>query len=625
MGNPAEKPIYGATVDHVAQLRHKEADVTFPVLERKDFKSDAAYKEALVKQYQAMRQQEFQYVVTDEATKAYMVATEANCRTKSRCHNKESWDGYPKNQNQTLVRDSAFHRTKDIAEKSDGHVVGANCCAISSTSLVAQISGEMGYDGEQNLIQPRSRYIPLSNGKKTVGPNNNPGAASCINRLDSIPKNYRLTPENIPSGTTLNSAIKDGLVKAGDEVAIVTNPSNSDPNKTGCHAMVVVDIQKNENGQVTSYTLQCNNPPCLKHIDAKNPDYYASKPLKCAVKFNDWINDKIKQEATTGMTTQQLQAKVAAERKKLNGTIDDLQKTENILASHKEYMTTHDYNKFDGYCTYYNTLETKIDHNIAAQQIPQFEEANRKREQELAQREAKLKQREAKYQADLLAFDPSAANCPVEETPAASQQTPTPRKNKSKMSLEERANAVNAKTEELNRKEQELADREHELSMKENDLAMAKAKAKAPLEQSSATEKPKKDNKKKEPKPQASETQSTPAPEATTPRPTIPETEEPTMVPLSQQLQTQTGELQQSSFAEIKSGPMYKETEKRIQQQQLQKTDNQRTTATPVLFIDQNGNSSIEMIEQQPTTTDNKPKEISLSQLQRAIDSKRSR
>lgn len=659
--NTGEK-IYTSTVDNVANLRHEEMNMTFPTISRENFASEEEYRNALETQYRAMREKEFSYVVSDEATKAYMVATQANCQAGTRCQNTQAWQNYSKNRDQTLVADSCFNRTRDIAIKSDGLTTNGECCAISSTSLIAQISGEMGYDGNKNLIQPKSRLVTLPNGQKDVGANNNPGAASWIERLDSIPEKYKLTPQKIsrqyPRGVTLNKAITDGLVKAGDEISIITNANNSNPNQTGCHAMVVVDVIKDSQGKVTSYTLQCNNPPCLKHIKANDSsEYYSNKKLNCAVKVNDWMNDKIKTEVTSSMTTEQLEAKVAEERSRLSSTIDDLQKTERYLASNDNYMRTTNYNRIDGYCAHYNNIGNTLTNNIAQLRLPALEEEVRKKELELAQREATLKQKEEQYQKELMAYNPEAAVSRQEETPpAAQEQTPVEQqKDVSQMSLQDRVQALHLKQEELRQREEDLINREYEQHMKESELAITKAqrqvdhgtedketKRQKPTQRQARQQQPDEENARlnsdtqpvlsdqpvmenifpSEPQvrpvttePQVRPVTGEPQVRPVTTEPQVrPVTGEPQMIPIEtrEQMKSQTGERQETSFAEIKSGPMYVGTEMRAIQEEHNELSNQRTgqtqeqpRVTHIMHLNSDGTRRIEKIdEQQPQPTE---------------------
>ena len=353
------------TVERIAVLRQQEIAATFPTIDRDTYASEGEYREALIKQYQALRQKEFEYTVKDETLMGYLIPAQGNIAAQQRCHNLETWRGFPELKDQTLVADSCYSRVTEIVSKSHSNPGpnGGNCCAISSNALIAQISGEMGYDDEQNLIQPKPRQEAQ----------NNPNGAAWIERLDSIPEQYRISPQKLrqayPEGVTLNTAIKDGVIKAGDEISIKTGtPENGG---TGCHAMVIAGVQKNESGQVIGYDLQCNNPPCLKHIDARNPDYYGSKPLNSAVRVNDWINDKIKAEATAEMPTEELEKMVSERKEILSEKINKMKEHEQTLIADGRCTVTHyvkgrALNNIDGYCAQYNAQEASLQAEIAA-------------------------------------------------------------------------------------------------------------------------------------------------------------------------------------------------------------------------------------------------------------------
>ena len=259
------RTIYGATVTRATKDRHTLADISFEALKRENFPSDDAYRTALEQQYRAMREQEYLYVVQDEALKAYNVSSGANKKAGRRVENDQAWQGYASVEG---VRDTSWCRTVDLAQGCSASAPGRWCCAISASSLTMQISGEMGYDGDQNLIKPKSRIVRY-NGQSTCGNKNSPGVAGNIHLMDSIPEEYRISYENSSRKPTLNEAVKQGILNVGDEFAIETGQATE--NTSGCHAMVITDIKRDADGHVTHYTIQANNPPCLKTIDANHP------------------------------------------------------------------------------------------------------------------------------------------------------------------------------------------------------------------------------------------------------------------------------------------------------------------------------------------------------------------
>lgn len=476
--------VYKATVSQVAKDRHIIADNSFPKLKREDFTSDDAYREALVAQYQAIRAQEYSYVVQNESMKAFNVAYGNNQRKKSRCENQQSWNGYP----QTSV-DSCFNRTKEIAKTSDGYVPGENCCAISATSLTAQISGKMGYDGQNNLIKPKSRIIGGS-----VGPRNNPGAAKYLNQLDSIPPECRISYKDEAKAPTLNEAVKKGIIKVGDEFSIRTGEARGNIT-TGCHAMVLADIQYAADGKtVISYTLQGNNPPTLKQVDVQKPDYYGSRKLVCVTKTNDWIRTQDAKKIN-GMSAEQLQEEIAATRQRLSATIDEIQATETEYVQNKRYaQPAPNIGRTDGYGKHYNevaeALHQKAENLRDDRLLLKIEQENAAKEAELKKREEEILKKENEYErkkAEFLAEHPDkeeeinqkdkerVENTGTPEHPEAVEIPPVTES----QDLEERKRNAMARKEALAKKEDELGDRE--FNVNERDIEFALVRRETPL------------------------------------------------------------------------------------------------------------------------------------------------
>ena len=494
--------VYQATVDQVARDRHIIADNSFPKLKREDFASDDAYREALVAQYQAIREQEYAYVVQNESMKAFNEAYGNNQKQNTRCENQQSWDGYPK----TKV-DSCFNRTQHIAQTSDGYVPGNWCCAISATSMTAQISGKMGYDGKDNLIQPKSR---LFDGKH-VGPKNNPGAAQFLNQLDSIPPEYRIPNKTEKlNGQTLNQAIKQGLVKVGDAFSIKTGEGTQ--TSTGCHAMVLTDIQYAADGKtIVSYTLQGNNPPTLKQVDANAPDSYGKKKLVCVTKTNQWLKDQDAQKIK-GMSTEKLQEEIAAARQRVSATIDEMQTMEaeyaknkrygkppvrpckKIDANGKPYIKNDAIGKTDGFGAHYNeaaeALHQRAENLRDEQIVLRVEQENAAKEAELKKREEEILKKENEYErkkAEFLAEHPDkeeeinqkdkerVENTGTPEHPEAVEIPPVTES----QDWEERKRNAMARKDALAKKEDELGDRE--FNVNERDLEFALVRRETPL------------------------------------------------------------------------------------------------------------------------------------------------
>ena len=346
------KIIETQATDDMARYRTAELKADFCKLKENDFESEEAYKSALISQYISLRQKEYEYVVRNEAIKAYIVASEANraCGKKIENETEGVWSGY---EQYPLSADTCYAKVPELVKIGDTPREGFSC-AISANSLVMKISDEMGYTGQDNLIVPKSRVIRDEKGKMLgVSDENNLSAASYIHLQDSIPSECRVSYSNQAKKPTLTSAIKQGMVGIGDEISIVTGTAQNNTT-TGCHAMVIVDVQKNEKGEVINYTLQANNPPSLTTIDAGKTSYYGEKELYCAVKASQWMQDKTNQEVSMDMSVQELEAKVAGTKSKVGHLVNELHDTEKHYVTEKHYNDIRPIGISEGFGERYN-------------------------------------------------------------------------------------------------------------------------------------------------------------------------------------------------------------------------------------------------------------------------------
>ena len=337
--------------DEMAQYRLDDLHYSFPELKPEDFANDDAYRVALLEQYRELRRQEFRYVVSNEAMKAYNVASEANADKCQRVENtvNGAWGGYGQKPD---ARDSSFVNVPGMV-KVGGTPNQGQSCAISANALVLKISDEMGYTGKNNLIVPKSRLVTDKQGRAVgVSSKNNLSVAAYIHLQDSIPPEYRVSYTDKSNKPSLNEAIKQGIVGEGDEISLVTGKATNIT--SGCHAMVIVDVQKDASGKVVSYTLQGNNPPCLKTVNANSPDYYGKCPLNSAVRVSKWIDDKIYREIPDNMSSSELADKVVQAKEKVSIVTDRLHSTEAHYAEKKHYNDRVPVGRSDGFGEHYN-------------------------------------------------------------------------------------------------------------------------------------------------------------------------------------------------------------------------------------------------------------------------------
>lgn len=332
-------------------LRLQELEQNIPVKTKKDFESEEAYKDYLLKSYENLRQAEYGYTVRNETMKVYNLACDGS-NTTGKKDNQLVWDGYKayiaaaktpeeKKRRTEQVKDCAMSRAPAMGGMcmlgSENRIVmpraDLHCCAITSSAVTAQISGKMGYDGKDNLVVPEYRG-------KNPGARNNIVAAAFISKADSIRTHQQYIPEMIPAKPktakekTLSERVRSGELGIGDSFAIKVSGSAGNTS-TGNHAMVIADVIKDDNGKVTSYVLQANNSHCLKTINVNDrSNYYGSKMVTDIVKTHEFVNGKIEkeQENLKNLPLAELEAKVVEQRGKTERVIADLAVTEQYNA-----------------------------------------------------------------------------------------------------------------------------------------------------------------------------------------------------------------------------------------------------------------------------------------------------
>lgn len=347
MATPVKKAgikLTAEMVDDVHQYRLGKLEKDIPIKTRSDFESDDAYKSYLLDSYVALRQSEYQYTVRNETMKVYDLACDgAKCTGLT--DNDQVWNGYrayinsaktpeEKQRRQAQVNDCAIGRAPAMGSVcmngTSGIVKGKyHCCAITSSAITAQISAKMGYDGEDNLVIAKYRG-------DNPGRRNNIVGAPYISHADSIQNNIKVIPEmqrtpvkNKNQPLTLNQMVKTGKLGVGDSVSLKMSEGGN--TSTGCHAMVIADITKDDNGNVTSYILQANNNRRFATVNVNNSkDYFGSRKVVDCIKTNAWANAKIgsEKENLNQLSVAELEAKVVEQRGKTESVIGELAATE---------------------------------------------------------------------------------------------------------------------------------------------------------------------------------------------------------------------------------------------------------------------------------------------------------
>ena len=307
--SPTKSVEAGHLTDDVAARRKQEIKDNFPPLNPGDYADDKEFREALLEQYRAMRQQEYQYVCLNEGLKAYDVSVSICSRTgNSKAMNRATWNGckdimkrYP--DIREAVADSCYAR---IPEHVTNTLSGssASCCAVSSKALESKISAEMGFDGNDNFVQPYNRYPEAKHYRMANGFMDDPALKGYTERGD------------------LWSLISSGKVGPGATVAI---PSNT---TSGYHAKTVIAVNYDENGNLKNYVLQANNNTSIEVVSSRIP--YSNVR---AGDMNRWMSKQMNNELEQyrELSTTDLARMVSQEREKLGERVDNLEKTENHL------------------------------------------------------------------------------------------------------------------------------------------------------------------------------------------------------------------------------------------------------------------------------------------------------
>lgn len=267
---------------------------------------EAKNKEALLEEYTRLRHEEYEMTVQNEAMKFYNA-----CR--------DSGD----------INSKLWYGLKDTKSASDTAAVlvpeltsyrGPNAtCAISASALTLQINRKMnegcpdGVETKEIISKDGSVNIKTaSTFTKT------PGAAGYVYTGQKTINELMLSQEcPLNAGDAISFRIK----------APYTSPRTGQQ-RSGCHAMVLTDVTRDESGIVTSYTLQGNNPTYLATYQRKGNKFatkgrdYGNKTVESAILTHRWMDNQIsaERECLQSLSVEELQAQVEKTRNRVVGT-----------------------------------------------------------------------------------------------------------------------------------------------------------------------------------------------------------------------------------------------------------------------------------------------------------------
>ena len=284
-----------------------------------NMRNEQAYQDLLLSEYYRQRELQYYLIVQNETQKVYNLS-EAG-RSLGFTENQGVWNGYERCPSlQAQVSNCAVSRIPSI-----GHTInpsftsGTACCAITSTAIQAQICGAMGYDGKDNIIQPK-KWEPLALATE-----------QCYHT--KISEKYAHDGDNKP----LNQLIKEGKIGIGDEVSICSSDSDS-----GGHAITIADIQYDSNGTPKSYTYHSNNNRHFATMDISSKSWPGGERvlnyLNTEKYWQDVRNNEYLQLAcdiSTGkISTEELEKKVQDTANRTKEIINDTRNTELYAAQH---------------------------------------------------------------------------------------------------------------------------------------------------------------------------------------------------------------------------------------------------------------------------------------------------
>lgn len=162
---------------------------------------------------------------------------------------------------------------------------------------------------------------------------------------------------------TLREAIKNGNLNIGDSYSLAQK--NTATSSTTGHAMVVVDIVKDKNGNVTSYTVQGNNPHEFFTFGINDKSERAVRRGQAGVRTSVFMEGKIENEKQdlSKLSTAELEAEVVKQRGETEQVIADLKETETHFVESKNYNKNAASGFAQGYAKQYAAAKNDVQYN----------------------------------------------------------------------------------------------------------------------------------------------------------------------------------------------------------------------------------------------------------------------
>lgn len=375
MGKGVEKENATELTGRARDLRQREFNDKFPVLDRQNFESDEAYRTALLDQYAAIRKEEYNIICEDvgmnmAAASAYYTKVGSKV---------DIWDGYK------LLRGDSAQQLREnsgvayVRQYSDGLGVGDDApnanCAITSAVMVAEMSRKFGYDGEDNVV--------------TAGDYRNRSAAE-IHQSIKLDTQYGSTYGE-KNRKDLNTLIAEGKVGPGSVLSF-SSPGNVRNGGSGNHAKTLIAVQRDDAGKPISYvTMENNGKGFLNTYSIEYDRNGKPKPGKNKVAVtptNQWADARIAEERNNlaNSSVEEIQTAINQSRNRVvgeKGFLNELQVAEADMLSPQNTINGADVtrgrkmgtnrDKLDGWVDAYEVNLTKSSLNLKEVKIePQF-------------------------------------------------------------------------------------------------------------------------------------------------------------------------------------------------------------------------------------------------------------
>lgn len=285
------------TKDYVQTTLENEFNMLFPPLDRRGFKSDEEYRQALIQRYGDLRRYEYRMASERICLKYYNYGMEHDGKEQGRDNNslhnkamlkaendKHTTDTIPLNnriQNDIVLQDKTKSSpvNSDIMKDCYRFTSDQPTCAISASAREVALVKTLGLSN-QIKIQP----IPRA-------------TSNCL----SVPEDYRCTPKGgcgpmahrsiatreggKPSCSEL---IQAGLLHAGDQFA---QPADTN---SGSHSMTIASIDYDDKGNPIGYTVQANNRTRLDYHKITDKGPHVNNIGQLGACIEDQIQEEVK-------------------------------------------------------------------------------------------------------------------------------------------------------------------------------------------------------------------------------------------------------------------------------------------------------------------------------------------